>query len=211
MGAAFGSSNFRTTYATEKVNNLCEETSKLSEYAKTQPHAAYSAFCHGEVPKFTYFRRTISGMEEYIKPLGDLITNEFIPTLLQTIITDQDRELHSLPVKHAGLGIPILSEISEIRYEHSKSISAPLASVIIMQRSQIPDSKIINEIKYSKKKEGDVLLKEKILNINQTLDAQTMKAIEDARQPGASSWLSVIPLSSMVFPSSKKKSEMLYF
>ena len=108
---------------------------KLSEFAKNQPHTAYSAFCHGEVHKF--------------------------PILLQAIITDQDRVLYSLPVKHRGLGIPILYEISEIHYEHSKSISAPLSSVIIMQGSQIPESKIINEIKYSKKKESDVLLKEK--------------------------------------------------
>ena len=86
-------------------------------------------------------------MQKYIKPLDHLIANTFIPTLLQVIITDQDRVLYSLPVKLGGLGIPILSEISEIHYEHSKSISAPLASVIITQGSQIPDSKIINEIK----------------------------------------------------------------
>ena len=109
------------------------------------------------------------------------MANEFIPTLLQAIITDQDRELYSLPAKHGGLGIPILSEISEIHYQHSKSISAPLASVIIMQGSQIPDSKIINEIKYSKKKESDVLRKEKIFTINQKFETQTMKAIDDAR------------------------------
>ena len=75
--------------------------------------------------------------------------------MLQAIITDQDRVLYSLPVKHRGLGIPILYEISEIHYEHSKSISAPLSSVIIMQEFQIPESKIINEIKYSKKKESE--------------------------------------------------------
>ena len=150
-------------------------------------HAAYSAFYHGEVHKFTYFLRTTPGTQEYIKPLDDLITNEFIPTLLQAIITDQDRVLYSFSVKQGDLGIPILSEISEIHYKHSKSISTPLASVIIMQKSQIPDSKIINEIKCSKKKENDVLPKEKILIINQKLDAQTKKAMEDASQPGASS------------------------
>ena len=100
---------------------MCEVISKLSEFAKTQPHAAYSAFCHGEVRKFLYFLRTIPDMQEYIKPLDALIRNEFIPTLLQAIITDQDRVLYSLPEKHRGLGIPILSEISEIHYEHCKS------------------------------------------------------------------------------------------
>ena len=84
--------------------------------------------------------------------------------MLQAIITDQGTVLYSLPVKHGE--IPILSEISEVHYEHSKSLSEPLASVIIMQGSQIPDSEIINEIKYSKKKESDVLRKERILTIN---------------------------------------------
>ena len=47
LRAAVGSSDFRKVYATEKVNNWCEEIIKLSEFAKTQPHAAYSTFCHG--------------------------------------------------------------------------------------------------------------------------------------------------------------------
>ena len=89
-------------------------------------------------------------MQEYIKPLDDF--KLFLQTLLQVIITDQGRVLYSLPVKHRGLGIPILSEISEIHYKDSNSISVPLASVIIMQGSQIRDSKIINEIKYQKRK-----------------------------------------------------------
>ena len=55
LGGAIGRSDFRKVYATEKVNNWCKEISKLSEFTKTQPHAAYLAFCHGEVHKFTYF------------------------------------------------------------------------------------------------------------------------------------------------------------
>ena len=68
-----------------------------------------------------------------------------------------------------------------------------------MQGSQIPDSKIINEIKYSKKKESDVLLIEKILTINKKLDAQTKKAIGNASQPGALGIVS-FHLSSIAFP-----------
>ena len=142
-------------------------------------------------------------MQEYIKPLHDFITNEFIAAILQVIITNQDRLLYSLPVMYGGLAIPILSEISEIQYQYLKSISAPLALVTIMQRSQITDSKIINEIKYSKKKESDVLLKEKLFTINQELDAQRKKPTDDASQPGASSWLSAIPLEQYGFALNK--------
>ena len=71
-------------------------------------------------------------MQEDIKPLDNLIANEFILTLLQAIITGQGRVLYLLSVKHRGLGTPIIFKILEIHYEHSESISAPLASVIIM-------------------------------------------------------------------------------
>ena len=79
LGAAIRSSE-KKVYATEKVNNWCEKIIKLSEYAKTQPHAAYSALRHGKVLKFAYFLRTIPGMQECIKPLDHLIIDKFIPT-----------------------------------------------------------------------------------------------------------------------------------
>ena len=50
------------------------------------------------------------------------------------------------------------------------------------------------------KRKRDVLLKEEILTINQKLDAQTKKAIDDTSQPGASSQFSAIPLEQYGFP-----------
>ena len=41
-------------------------------FAKTQPHAAYEAFCQCEVRKYRCFLRTIPGMKDCIKPLDDL-------------------------------------------------------------------------------------------------------------------------------------------
>ena len=47
LGAAIGTSNFRAQYAAEKVTKWCNELHRLADFAKTQPHAAYSAFTHG--------------------------------------------------------------------------------------------------------------------------------------------------------------------
>ena len=54
-----------------------------------------------EVNKYTYFLENIPVMKDFFKPLDDLIGNIFFLTLLQTIFTDQDRQLYSLPVKVA--------------------------------------------------------------------------------------------------------------
>ena len=91
--------------------------------------------------RFTYFLRTIPGMQEYIKPLDNIITNKLIPAILGTTISDQDRKLFSLPVKEGGLGIPILTEKAETDYIRSKTITAPLIAIMVTRESELPDRK----------------------------------------------------------------------
>ena len=87
LGASLGSNSFRVQYVSEKVNTWCKEVEKLSEFAKTQPHAAFSAFIHGEQHKFTYFMRTIPGMEEHLIPLDKVINDKFLPALFGSRIS----------------------------------------------------------------------------------------------------------------------------
>ena len=47
LGGAIGASNFRSQYAAEKVTKWCNELHRLADFAKAQPHAAYSVFTHG--------------------------------------------------------------------------------------------------------------------------------------------------------------------
>ena len=165
----------------------CEELEKLSEYVKTQPHVAYAAFHHGELHKYTYFMRTIPGMEEYIETSDNILTQKFIPNLLDSVVTDLDRKLFSLPVKSGGLGIPILSESCNIQLKHSREIASPLKSVIVEQSSALLNCQTVKEIKNEKKREREQILKEKTEIIDQHLSPETKKAVEDKRLPGASS------------------------
>ena len=52
-------------------------------------------------------------MHEFIKPVDDEIRLELLPTLLNSIVPEVDRQLYSLLLRHSGLRIPILSEITE--------------------------------------------------------------------------------------------------
>ena len=98
LGAAIGSDNFRIAYSTEKIKDWCKEIEALSEIAKTEPQAAFAAYIHGEQHKFSYFLRTIPGMEELLAPLDHMIDTQFIPSLLGSeAISAADRQLYSLP------------------------------------------------------------------------------------------------------------------
>ena len=106
IGASINNSDYRYSYAEEKINEWCVENEKLTEYAKTQPQTAYAAFFHGEIHKGTYFMRTIPGMEHNLQPLDDVISNKFMPILFESIIKEHDRMLYSLPVKFGAWDYP---------------------------------------------------------------------------------------------------------
>ena len=71
LEAVISTSNFCAQYATGKVTKWCNELHRFADFAKTQPHATYSAFTRGILSQYTYFMRTIPGMHEFIKPVAD--------------------------------------------------------------------------------------------------------------------------------------------
>ena len=205
LGAVIGSNDFKSEYVREKVDTWIEEIERLTEYSKTQPHAAYAIFCRGVLHKYTYFMRTIDGLDEYLKPIDDKINSSFLPTLLDSIITDNERSLFSLPVKLGGLGIPVLSEIASEHFESSTKISAPLVSIMILQGDALPEDHIVKNIKLEETTKRNAKLQEKVTLINQTLSPTQLKAVNDIKDPGASNWLSAMPLEEYNFVLNKKE------
>ena len=194
IGAALGSQDFKTAYINEKVSKWCNEIKNLADIALSQPHAAYSAYTHGMQHKYRYFIRTIEGIQEQLKPLDDIITNTLIPAIAGFKVNETDRRLLSLPVKEGGLGIGIVNEDSDEEYQRSKSITAPLATIIVLQGGDMPDTEDERSIKSTIIKEKQAQLKEKIAAIDTILAPETKRKIQQTRDPGVSSWLSALPL-----------------
>ena len=207
LGASIGSENFRSDYATEKVNHWCDEMKKLAEIAITEPQAAFAAYIHGEMHKFNYFLRTIPGMEQYLEPLDSIINDQFIPALLGTTISESDRQLFKLPIKDGGLGIPILLEKASIDFESSKIITAPLAAVIVAQGQDIPCKDITKQARNERHQKLDEIQKQKQNRdlVDSQLVQETKRAVEQNREKGASSWLTVLPLKDHGFTLNKEE------
>ena len=108
-----------------------------------------------------------------MEPLDDLITQKFLPNLLGSVVTEDDRTLFSLPVRRGGLGIPILSETCEMQFEHSMAISEPLKSLIIDQSNDLPNPENVKAVKSEKTKEKERVLKTKINTIDEKLSNET--------------------------------------
>ena len=126
LGAALGTEEFKNEYIDDKVKDWCKNIVNLAKISKTEPHAAYAAFIHGEQHKYTYFLRTICDISENLIPLDDTISDIFIPALFGREINEQEREVLSLPVREGGLGMKINSSRADISYQASSKVTIML-------------------------------------------------------------------------------------
>jgi hypothetical protein len=167
---------------------------RLTDIAKSHPHAAYAAFIHGEQHRYTYFMRTLAEISENLKPLDKVIDEKFLPTLFGRDITDDERELISIQVKEGGMGIRQLHQNSSKSYQTSKTITTPLIKQILKQSDTLPQE---DEVK---KARTTTMLKVRTEQEKRTEEIKTKQSPDLQRkliqisEPGASSWLGALPL-----------------
>ena len=187
LGAALGNSSFCNEYIQYKVNDWCREMEKLCEFAKSQPHAAFSAYIHGQQHKFTYFFSTLPNIGRHLTPLDDMINEKLIPTFLGSSASPAERDLFSLPIRLGGMGMSKLEERAQSEYDTSKALTAPLVAILLMQGNDLPDpdecSKIRSEINAAKKAELD----RKSVIIESKLPELTLRSVNQAKEKRVSS------------------------
>ena len=139
LGAAIGTSSFVNSYVQQKVAKWTQQVEELSNIVITQPHAAYSAFTHGLISKWTYLSRTVPDIESYMTPLEDAIRQKLLPSITgQNAFNDLDRQLLALPGRHGGLCITDPTKQTELHHSACEKITAPLAELILNQSKIYP-------------------------------------------------------------------------
>ena len=121
---------------TERVDQWCDEMRLLSAIATTQPHAAFAAFTHGLLSKWSYLSRTIPDLGDRFLPLENIIRSEFIPSLTgNSSPNNSDRDIFALPARLGGLGLRNPMRAAEQEFAASMSISEPLVKLIMEQHT----------------------------------------------------------------------------
>ena len=202
LGAPLGSREFIDHFISEKISQWGEDLSLLAEIAKSQPHAAYAAFTHGFVHKFSYLCRTVPDLESPLQSLEDHIRSLLIPSLTgQGHPNDLIRDLFSLPVRLGGLGLVNPASNSCSQFQASTRISEPLKNLILTQNSEYPHNCIDAQVKA---KLGILRLnrdkaKDRATALRGTLSGTLQRAMDLVQEKGASSWLTSLPLEEFGF------------
>ena len=105
LGAVVGSNQFKVEYVDNLINTWVEELETLSEIAKFEPHLAYTAYVFGFQRKYTFFMRTLPGIEQQMSKL-DAAIDSFIRKMLNNYnFSELERKWFSLPTRLGGLGV----------------------------------------------------------------------------------------------------------
>ena len=78
LGTAIGSTSFTEEYVKRKVESWVKKIIQLSDIAKSQPHATYFAYIHGQ---WSYISRTIPDIQDLLCPIEDAVCQHLIPAL----------------------------------------------------------------------------------------------------------------------------------
>ena len=77
--------------------------------------------------------------ERIYKNCCRVIRLELLPALLVSVVPEVACQLYSFLLRHAELGIPMLSEIVESQFEASEDIKLPPVSIMIAQVNTLPN------------------------------------------------------------------------
>ena len=202
LGSPVGTPDYIESFMKNKVQEWIDELELLANIGMTQPHAAYSAFTHGLVSKWSYLSRTTPNIAQLLQPLELSIRNAFLPAITEhPLPNNSERELLALPARHGGIALTDPASRSLSEYEASVKITSPLTEAIL---GQDPDySYDIMSRQLICKQDVHALNRQKsedaASNIKEILSPTLKLAMDLASEKGASNWLTTMPIEEFGF------------
>ena len=189
----------RRSLGSTKPKNGCLTLSasviqQLSNFASTEPQAAYSAYVFGLQSKWTFFCKTQPGLKPHLARLDDTITNVFVPALLGRPINAEERSIFTLPCRDGGLGMPHPSSRAA-QCDSSRAITAPLTNRIAEQDLALGAA--ISDVRAAKLRTRiscNNAIRETALSFSTSADGKLQRVLALASERRASSWLTCRPM-----------------
>jgi hypothetical protein len=184
------------TVVSTKASTWEHDVGELAGIAPKYPHTAYTGLQKSLQNEWQFVQRVKPGIGDHFHRVKVALATKFLPALFgESIDADGDprRILASLPVKHAGLAIPNLTDSASSCYEASTLVCSHLMAAI---REVVPFSNAthqggrrddIAELQKRKNLRND----EDLSRILTPLPCHKQRHLKGGQVTGA--WLNVIP------------------
>ena len=180
-----------------KVQSWSSGITLLIEIAMSQPHAAFSALTHGLLSKWTYLSRVTPNIGHLLTPLDTVLRMDLLPALTgRPPPNDLECDLFALPARLGELGIRIPSRNADRELQSSLLITSPLMDHILKQDKEYGSDIIADQLQNKSiisKRNKDRSIEEADILYSHLPD-QLQRAVDLAKEKGASTWLTVLPL-----------------
>ena len=150
--------------------------------------------------------RTVTDIGHLFEKLETAISNRLIPALVGKPVSALDRGILELPVRYGGLGIINPTTTSFREYNCSKKITEPLTSLITKQLVDVIelDTEEVSKKKIELKKSKEEFFKQQFDLLHQQADSKLKRHLDQAREKGASVWLTALPIKSLNYVLNKQ-------
>ncbi len=192
LGAVIGSGESKDEFVVNKVKTWVKRYA-MADFASTQPHAVYAALVHGGLSRWSFIFRTIPDIQDLMQPLEDTIHQQLIPAITgRPPCSNIEREIFALPSRLGGLGI---TKPTNSQPSFHASVTQPLVKLINAQSLDglvSPDHLIDarKSIRNTNRLRGICAAND----LENSLTNDQKRQIALAKEKGASSWLSVMPI-----------------
>ena len=173
--------------------------------SRSQPQAAYAAFVHGTKMKWNYICRTTPICSHLLQPLEDSVHQKLNPALSgRPPCSNAEIDLVALPTKLGGMSLSNPTVTTKSKFDASKEVTAPLIELIINQSMCFEnDPTHANFIVSAVKRRKVEQQKRNADRIQKELEPSSQRLIDCTSEPGASAWLTALPIEEHGFCLSK--------
>ena len=138
LGGHIGDEAACTQWVDEKVTGWVEGVHALARIAKSSPQCAFAGLQKSLQCEWMHLQRSIGNIGDAFDPVEAAISQHFLPALLGTCPSKGTppplRKLLSLPVKFAGVGVPISPKTADIHHATSLDCTTVLTESLLGRR-----------------------------------------------------------------------------
>jgi hypothetical protein len=132
LGGFVGDAELRKEFVREKVASLVSLLEEVANVAHLYPQSAYAALTRSVQHHWTYLQRVTSTSPDLFEDLDTVMRTHVLPALFDCRIADDDIrwKVVGLPVKRAGIGLPLPTSTAEQNHNNSATMSSFLLQVM---------------------------------------------------------------------------------
>jgi hypothetical protein len=195
LGGFVGDAELRKEFVLEKVASMVGLLEEVANVAHHYPQSACTALTRSVQHYWTYLQRVTVTSSDLFADLDKVMQTHVLPALFDCRIADDDIrwKVVGLPVKHAGLGLPLPTTMAEPNNNNSATMVSYLLQVMKGEKpfNLYDHHSSVKAVRYLVSLDNEEDHKAQLKQLKDNATPNEKRCLKEASASGA--WLTVAP------------------